>query len=269
MKRIMKQILALVGLVYLTACSSSTENLNENKVEKKGNIVISFNNEKDMDKRMVEIDTIVSKADTQANSLNFTGSNGETIEVIGHLDPKNEIMKLEEQFSNGNGKDYGTRFFYFNDGKVFATFEQLNEPVGDLYTYIERISYYDKKGKVIKTKERRGEYDGIESKAYKPIDLHSISTERAFRCLNNKKEFETTFQGFVDQGPYTYLVVGGKGKDGYTSALRLDFKDNAIAILLSNPEGYLGEPMKVNFQVMNDHDFEFQLYAGGKLPRLE
>ena len=33
MKRIMKQILALVGLVYLTACSSSTENLNENKVE--------------------------------------------------------------------------------------------------------------------------------------------------------------------------------------------------------------------------------------------
>ncbi len=265
-----KKIFLLVSLVYLASCSTPTDKLNEEHAPvKEGDVVISFKDEKDMDKRMVEIDTIISKADTQANSLNFTGPDGETIEVIGHLDSKNEIMKLEEQFSDGNGKESGTRFFYINSGKVFASFEQLNVPVGDLFTYVERISYYNKNGGVIKTKERRGEYDEIYSKSYAPAEFHKITTERAFRCLNNKKEFATTFQGFVDQGPYTYLVVGGNSKNGYTSALRLDFKDNAIAILLADPKGYLGEKMEVNFQVMNDHDFEFQMYTGGKLPRYE
>lgn len=96
------------------------------------------------------------------------------------------------------------------------------------------------------------------------MPLHEVKIDRAMRALNSEKEFETTFQGFVDQDIFSYLIVGPNYPDGFTSALRLDYKDKLIQILLSDPKNHLGAKLKVNFENYEDRGFRFQVYAGGK-----
>ena len=83
-------------------------------------------------------------------------------------------------------------------------------------------------------------------------------------ALNSRKEFATTFQGFVNQDMFSYIILGPDDPNGFTTALRLDYKDQLVNILASDPEKYMGAHVKVNFEVHNDRGFEFQVYAGGK-----
>jgi hypothetical protein len=100
---------------------------------------------------------------------------------------------------------------------------------------------------------------------YKPVPLIGIKMDRAMRAINQEKEFETTFQGFVDSDLFTYLSVGENNPDGFRSALRLDYKDELILMLRSNQDGYLGEKLRVNYEKrVQDNGFSFQVYAGGK-----
>lgn len=249
-------------VLLLAACGEDTKTVDKPK----GEIVKSFKNEAEMDEYMQELDALVAASGTVANSLHYEKSDGTMIEVIGHMDRDNKIHIVEEQFAEGAGKTTGVRFFYLNqNGKPFATHEQIDEITGDQAQFVERITYYDSKGKVLKTKERRAQFqDEIDRFSYKPAPKHAISIDRAWRALNSEKEFETTFQGFVYQDVMSYLIVGENSKDGFTSALRLDYKDLLIQQLNNDPDAYIGEKLTVNFQVHEDRGLEFQIYAGGK-----
>lgn len=257
----LKYILPLV--LVLGACSNNEKTAKEDA--KKEEIVVHLDNEKEMDKRMNQIDSILETSDYVANSLRYDKGDGIFVEVLGYLDEKNVVLKFVEEFSDGNGKNNGRKIFYMNNGIPFITREVFDEVINQQGTFVDRISYYDQKGKVIKTKERRAGFEtDAENLPFKPVALHAVSVKRAMDVMNSKGEYATTFQGFVESGPMTYIIVGEDKADGYTSALRLDYKDQLIQMLYASQESYLGEPLKVNFQVHEDRGFEFQVYAGGQ-----
>jgi len=258
-------------MVVLAACSGQQETEKTTDEKPAPKVVVSFENEADMDERVVEIDAIVAQADMIASSLYYSkddvnGLAGESIQVDGHMNADNVILKIEEHFNEGNGGNSGRRIYYLNDGKPFVTVEQYSDVSGPTPQFVDRVSYYDEKGNVIKTKERRGDFEEIVEKMnYKPVPLRGITMDRAMRALNQEKEFETTFQGFVDADVFTYLSVGENKPDGFRSALRCDFKDPLIMTLLSNEKVYLGEKLRVNYQKQTqENGFQFQVYAGGQ-----
>lgn len=260
----MKKYIFPLLLVGLVSCGS--DNSAEKNTEEKKTVVTHFKNEAEMDQQVLELKKITEASDIIANSLHYEKSDGQMIEVIGHLDTANVLQIIEEQFSEGNGKTNGTRYYFLNNGKPFVTQELIDQVNGENEAvFIDRISYYDEKGKIIKTKERSASFqDDINGMKYKPTALHPISSDRAMDALNSKKEFATTFQGFVNQDMFSYIILGANDPNGFTTALRLDYKDQLINILASDPEKYLGANVKVNFEVHNDRGFEFQVYAGGK-----
>lgn len=250
--------------LFLVACSSE-EKPTDDKSEK-NKIVKSFSNEADMDNRMVEIDAIVETSDKYVSSMKFQKNDGAFVQVIGYMNRDNQIMKIEEQFSDGADKSQGVRTYYLNGGKPFMTRELIDEIKPDKTgSFFDRISYYDAKGNVMKTKERRSAYqEDTETMSYKPVALQGITIDRAMRALNSEKEFACTFQGLVYEGAATYLIVGENAKGNtFTAALRCDYKDPLILQLSSDPESYLGDKLKVNFEIRNDNNFEYMVYAGG------
>ena len=263
-KRMLKYIFPLV--LVLAACGGTDEKEKPAKKPEKAEVVVSFKNEADMDNRVVEIDAIVNQVGTVASSLYYSkGEAGESIQVEGHMNGDNQILKLEEFYSDGNGKNSGRRLYYLNNGRPFVTVEQFDDVSGTKPQFVDRVSYYDENGKVIKTKERRGDYqEVVETMKYKPVGLSGISVARAMRALNQEKEFETRFQGFIDTEDLSYMSVGENDPDGFHSALRCDFKDPLIMKLSSDQQKYMGKKLRVNYQKHTDASgFEFQVYLGG------
>lgn len=261
---VMKKYIFPLLLVGLVSCGS--DNSNKEKTEDKKTIVKHFKNETEMDEQVLQLKKITESSDLLANSLHYEKGDGTMVEVIGHLDTANVLQILEEQFSDGNGKTNGTRFYFLNNGKPFVTQELIDQVNGsNEAVFIDRISYYNEKGKIIKTKERSASFeDDINKTGYKAAPLHPISVDRAMNALNSQKEFTTTFQGFVNQDMFSYIILGPNDPNGFTTALRLDYKDQLVNILASNPEKYMGSNVKVNFEAHTDRGFEFQVYAGGK-----
>ncbi|WP_341900749.1 hypothetical protein [Fluviicola taffensis] len=262
----MKKYIFPLLLLGLASCGS--DNSSENKTEDKKVIVKHFKNEAEMDAHVLELKKITESADLLANSLHYEkGEEGIMIEVIGHLDSATVLQILEEQFSDGNGKSNGKRFYYLNNGLPFVTQELIDYVDGaNEAVFIDRVSYYDEKGKIIKTKERRASFeDDINNMSYKAAPLQPISMNRAMAALKSEKEFATTFQGFVHQDIFSYLIVGPNDPNGFTSALRLDYKDELINTLSGNEDMYMGSTLQVKFEIHTDRGFRFQVYAGGKL----
>lgn len=254
-------------LFILAACSSEETNKPEKK-EDPATVVKKFANEEEMDNRMVEIDALISTSTQMASSMKFMKNDGTYVQVLGHMNRDNQILKLEEQFSDGENKNQGIRYYYLNGGKPFVTRELIDEAQPDgTFMFVDRISYYSDKGKVLKTKERRASYqEETETMKYKPVGLTEVKIDRALRALNSQKEFACTFQGLFMEGGVTYLVVGENNKtdkDPFTAALRCEYKDPLILQLSSNPEGYIGEKLKVNFEFKTDQNFEYMVYTGG------
>jgi len=259
-----KYILPL--LVLLAACDSP-EKAGRGGDKTPQNIVVSFRNEAEMDARMIEIDSMVAKTGLVANSLFYSKESGENLQVNGYMGggADTSILRIEEVFNQDENGFSGRRMYYLNNGKAFVIHEKIDVSTPQKSQFVERISYYDPSGKVLKTKERSSNYEEeIEGVAFKPAALVTLSIDRVMRALNQEKEFQTTFQGFVDQGAQSYLIVGENKPDGYSSALMVSFKDKLINELGKDQQGYLGVPVIVNFEkYLDETGIEFQVYTGG------
>ncbi len=259
----MKQLAFFLLLATLFSCSTATTE----KVKPKETTVVNLKSESEMDARVNELKLLTAASGMMAASLNYQKGTGEMVQVNGYVDSTQMLQIVEENFSEGNGKNFGKNLFYLYNGRPFVSQELINivAPDGTSSLFTDRVSYYDKKGKVIKTKERTGDSEEDAAlKSYNAVGLHAVSMDRAMRALNSEKEFETTFQGFVDQGIFSYIVLGENKEDGFTSAMRLDYKDKLIQVLYQDPKKYLGSKVKVNFENHEDRGFQFQVYAGGE-----
>lgn len=258
----MIRILSISLLLVLVACDS---NKNESATDNQP-IAADATSNLALDDKKILID---GKEDllTAANSLTYTHNDGSYEEALAFLDDKKNIVKVVEKFTNGKTGNSGTRTFYLENNKKFMSVERFLDNDNSKGAFRERISYYDENGNPISTKDRLTQFEeNIEKETFKAITPYDCSMETAEQVLNNKGVFATTFQGFLENGDMTYLLVGGPGKTGYASALAIQFVDDQINFLRKNEKSSIGTPLTVDFERMRDQkNMEFQLLINAKI----
>lgn len=195
------------------------------------------------------------------NSLFYSKGNGEYTEVEFLVNEKNEMVKMIEYYTQET-LTVAKNIFYLKDGKKFATRELFEQgPLNNL-SFVERITYYDQDEKPIVTKSRVAPFEqDLEQESFHMADKHDCSMKHALEILNQEGEFNTTFQGFVSEDAFLYLVVGGTGANDYTSSLLVQNVDQTIAKLKANEMSMIGTPLIVNFDNVKDggEGYEYQI----------
>ena len=126
---------------------------------------------------------------------------------------------------------------------------------------MERISYYDEKENPIKTIERIADFeDQLYREEFKVVENYNCSSKRALMALNQEGEFSTTFQGFIKEEPYLYLIVGDNEDNGYTSALVVQYEDQTIKKLQMYEAEMIGKGIQVEFETLSGtQGYDYQI----------
>jgi hypothetical protein len=220
---------------------NSTQTENAAKIE----------NEDQFEQKMADIDNATDLK--LINSLAYNNNEGSRIDAIAYLDKNDQEVKIEENFADVKTGNYGKYAYYVENGKKFATKEVYYDNQLSTPSFVERVSFYDEKGKVMFTKERLASFeDELEKAAFQIRTPKDCSIDRAMRVLNQEGEFTTTFQGFASAGNLTYLLVGEDTKDGYASSLAVQYEEGDIKTLLKSERAYIGTPLEVQHEVMVD-----------------
>lgn len=255
--------LVLIGLFLLGSCGSTSEESSETEkgIEKKS----GMKDEEKFESRMAEVDN--NKDLAVANSLSYSNNEGSTAEVAAFLDKSDNILKLEESFTDAKTQSYGKRYFYIENGKKYATREVFYDTGRKKAVFVERITYYNQGEKPIYTKQREAEYEiDMESLPFQMTSPKDCSIDRAMRILNQEGEFETTFQGFASDGSMNFLLVGENSENGYASSLAVQHTEGDIRKLMNNEKAMVGTPLEVQYERMIDErDFQFQVLVGVKI----
>ncbi len=255
----MKQFLSFgLVLIILISCGQKSQNqIDRDEV---------FSESTPLEQAEFKIEQLISKTETNdklvvMNSLYFTKSDLSSIEVFAYLDHKNNIVKIEEKYIDASKKYSSTNIYYINKGKKYATKERFSTNKGKNSRYTERVSFYDNKENVILSKSRNAVYEeDLEASSFTNIPFYNCPITRAMNVINQSGEFETKFQGFVINGPDSYLLVGDSGENGYVSSLMIQFHTALTKKLLNDQEKYFGKKLKVEFQKMTEGSgFEYQI----------
>ncbi len=249
-----------LSLLFLAACSGEEAKTDKTAVDKK------LENEGSLEAEIQAIDNEIQTSGQQATSMRYTQENGAYIVVNAHLNEAGKIIKIEENYSDGDGANSGVNSFYLKDEKIFATREYYSDMSANPASFVDRLSYYDNKQKVAKTLEKRVEFEEqLDGTEYKSVALKGMSMDRAKNVLDQKGEFETSFQGFVKVQALNYIIIGSENSESWVSSIRVDYEDEFIKTLLSNPKKYLNKKVFVAFENVTDPTgFQYQTYLSGK-----
>lgn len=204
-----------------------------------------------------EQDSLMHLIDEEADSLSrvesllYSKQDGSTMKVIAYLDQNNLITKIKEEKMNGKTGAITKQLFYANGGVYFASKKIYEKTIQDSIVIAEEITFYDEKGKALKTKIRTAIYEEyLAMEDFVKTKLVKHSKENAFLVLKQQGPYAITFQGFVDSGPYHFLIVGENVQDdGYTSALSIQQQnDPTINYLREEGKDALGKELLVKFQ---------------------
>jgi hypothetical protein len=250
-------LVASIISTALGACSSDTK---ENTVKTKPISV-----EDAILAEMDAIDKLLGEKGQIASSLRYSKEDGTSIQVAAHLSDENELLKIEENYTEKNGGNFGTTTFYMKGKHPFVCKERFQDYTSNPAKFVERLTFYTEKGEVEKTIEKRVDHeDDLANVPYAAIEKANPNLKRAKEVLDQKGPYELTFQGFVDADDVGYLVVGEPAADGFSSALRISQIDPFITELRRDPKKHLNRKVQVVFDVVSDvTGFEFQMYESG------
>lgn len=251
-------VIAMLLLVILSGCQGD-EGSNEHSENKEFEEYVASELELAYENYAAEVD-----ADTtlrKGNSLYYSREDGATMEVFISVNDKDETMKVVEIYSNSGSVSLCSNTFYFKNGKKYISKELFEEGTELTGHFVERISYYDENEKPIETKLRKAEFeDHLDFEMFSKADNYDCSTDRAFRVLNQEEEFATTFQGFISEEPYLYLIVGENEPTGYTSSLVVQYVDQTIQKLQMNEKEMIGKGIQVGFETLSgSQGYEYQI----------
>lgn len=253
--------LLFLPLIALVLCSAGCDESADSSASNDANInpKAQLDGTQDYEAKMLEIDARLPQMQP-AKSLHYTKADQSSETVTAYLNDAENIVKIEEVYFNATENESGRKEFYLRNGRPFASKMRY---IKDLQkgSYKEEVSFYNQQGEVLFTKTRTAEYEEyLDQAEFEQTDVKRHSIETAQLVLNQEGPFATTFQGFTTGGQLEYLIVGGKGTDGYASALAIQYEDTHIAKLRQNPAKYIGTPMQVEFEKLRDEsNFEFQV----------
>lgn len=254
------QIISLLLVVFFfVACGENKpiESVDQNTESIENTDVVAPS---EIDDLMFQIDGELDKL-AFAQSLKYNKEDMSTIEVVAYLDQNNQVRKLVEKQLDGKLNRAKRLEFYYNGTVRFASrfVGEIGNENQESY-YREVISFYDEKGKVTQSKERIASYEEfLEMADFVACDKEAMTEENAMAVINQKGKYETTFQGFVESGPYTFLIVGENVDDGYTSALSIQEYSPTIKYLMNEGANALGQKLQVDYErVIDENGYEFQ-----------
>jgi len=249
---------------FLAACGSGDpKETKEDDKKDQG----AYKNESDFEDRMAAIDQ--NDKLSIANSLQYRDNAGSTEEVSAYLDGDQNIIKLEQEFSDSKTLNFGTLTFYLENGKKFASKEIYQENRQDKPMFIERITYFDQSEKPVYAKMRQATYEiDLETLPFETTKPQNVSASRAMRVLNQEGEFETTFQGLATDGTLQFVIVGENTADGFAASLAVQHTEGDIKKLFKDEAGMIGTPLEIQYERMKDQTgLEFQVLLSAKIKK--
>lgn len=196
------------------------------------------------------------------NSLFYSKPTGESIEVRLFVNAKNETVKMVERYTEESTQSVFRNVFYLKEGKKFATRELFGSTVNGKELFNERVSYYDEKEQPVLSKFKSANYEEeLDYESFVTMDPYDCKMERALNVINQEGEFATTFQGFVKEDAFLYLIVGENEKDGYSSSLVVQYVDYTIKKLQEDELKMIGTPLIVDFETVTEggEGYEYQI----------
>lgn len=254
----MRYILFL-SLIVLASCSGKS---NEAILEKSNK-----SNNGALEAEMKAIDSDIEQNGQLATSMRYTKNEDIYIVVNAHVNSAGKIVKIEEDFNDGAKGNNGKNSFYLKDDKVFASRAYYSDMQSAKPAFVDRITYYDKNEKALNSIEKRVDYEeDLDRVEYSEVKTVALSIDRARRVLDQKGEFETTFQGFIDVNPLRYIIIGAKNSNGYVSSIRVDYDDDFIKMLLKDQNKYLNRKIFIQFEnIIDPSGMQYQSYLSGNL----
>lgn len=261
MKKFMYHFAFICLLLGVVSCSDSGKEKSATEIADK-----KIENEASMEAEIKAIDEEISTSGQLLSSFRFSKENAELMLAHAHLSTSGKILKIDEEFNKGNDGDYGMNSYYLHGDMVFASreyYEDRSDKTKPMY--VERISFYDKKGKVLKTRERKVDFEEkIDDAPFHNVSPKGIKVDRAKRALNQEGEFEIRFQGFLEANAINYMILGGSEQDDFSTTVRIDQEDAFVRFLLMNESECMGKKLKVSFKNVTDNTgFEYQAYIQG------
>ena len=251
-------------LFLLTACGES-ENLNIDNGEFVDDEYNPSSQEMSFEQLIYDIDQNDSLR--LGHSLSYSREDGASMEVTIYVNAKNETVKLVEQYVNANSPSISSNVFHFKSGAIISSKELFEEGEGEDGYFVERITYYNIKEEPIITKRKTAPYeDQLDNEVHEVVEKHKCYYDKAMRALERKGEFSVTFQGFVKEEPYLYLIVGENTKNGYYSPLVVQYMTPLIKKLQEDEVGMLGTPLSIDFdQLSGAEGYEYQILLSASI----
>jgi hypothetical protein len=242
----------LFGLVV--SCSQNTQEKNKSNYALK-EIQPMFEQEQEFENEIKSIES--NKKLVEVTSLEYLSSKGETFLVKGLVQNANQEMTLKklifkQLYENGNEKTCS--FYYKGMRKIASVCEQSIIKKNNFNRVITK-SYYDDSSQVFFSKRLNGNSETIDEKNYSKCEPISHDDDLALKVINQKGEFETKFQGFVENMGKIYLILG---TENFTSTVALSEFNPTLQLLKNNEKKFLGKKLIVEFFVNEDGGFKFQ-----------
>ena len=240
-------------LLILTCASCKTDEVVTDSDETDEPVIETPSND-ELEAYLMEID--LNDELELASSLYYTkgsDSGEEMVQVNLFLTDSSEVLKIEELMVRPGTNSIVSNVFYYKDEVKCASKQFFEESINDSSYFVEVLSYYDADAKVILSKRRTAMFeDYLDQEAYTVVKNSDCSDARAFDVVNQEGNFETTFQGFVEFGQFTYLIVGENKKVGFASSLVVQRESALIKELRANEKEMIGTPLEVEFGTAMD-----------------
>lgn len=238
------------ALILLVACNNSDNNTEEPKADTPLAPLAEAN----------EFDSLMEKIDqdlinlSRVESLIYYKEDGSSMAVTAHLDQNNLITKIEEDQLDGKTGIRTRSYFYSNGGVQFASKRTTIKGEGMEAYFSEEVSFYTPDGQVKESKERISDDENyIENEEFRKINSIKHSSDNALQVLKQKGSYVTTFQGFVENGPYHFLIVGEDvPTNGYYSSISIQEDSPTLRYLKTEGKKALGKELDVQFERHTD-----------------
>lgn len=259
MKNFSKIFLAVTLFLSINSCDSEPEVQQSDTWDK--------NEDYKPNAQQVDAEEYIAKVEADSlmsgNSLYYSREDGSTVEAEVFVNDSSVLVKMIEEYSTNASGSIATKIFYYKNDQKFVSKEFFEEGEGNEAYFVERVTYYSE-GKPTVSKIRQASFeDQLSENVFMTVATIDCSDKRAFEVMNQKGEYESTFQGFVHADQLLYLIVGEDKKDGYSSTLVVQYITPTINRLLADEKGMLGTLLRVNFEIMKEgKGYEFQALMG-------
>lgn len=254
MRRIPCLLFLLV--IFSSACTNKDETLLDpsTDIPTMQKDIPAFNGQEKFDKAVNFLDT--AEHPLAFGSLNYANDLGISKKVSGFGNEKGDIIKLQQETNDTSGKAETITYYFGPNGMICAIRHFVHFSEKSSFC-MDTKSYFDKNGKVIYTCKRQSDNEEkLMQVSFKNAEKKQFSFLNAMEILNQKGQYATRLQGFMEAASKEFIIVGTKY---FNSAIAYEPDNKIIKALKNKGESAEQTLLKVSFtEVKEPNGFTYQ-----------